>query len=210
MFVIGLTGSIGMGKSATGRMFAARGAPVHDADAEVHRLYRGEAAGPIGEAFPGTVSNGSVDRDALSRVVLGDETAMRRLEAIVHPLVRAASAAFLDSAFAEDRAFAVCEVPLLMETGGDSRVDAVVLVSAPSSVQRERVLARSGMTAERFARILSRQMSDAEKRRRAHFVVDTSDGFEYAEKQVDDILRALAGCPGAAYARAKRARGRRA
>jgi len=205
MFLIGLTGSIGMGKSATGKMFAARGVPVHDADAEVHRLYETDAVPLIGEAFPGTVIDGRVDRSELSKAVLGDDAAMKRLESIVHPLVRAADIAFLDRADAEGRAFAVAEVPLLFETGGDVRADAVVLASAPADVQRERVLARPDMTEEKFASILARQMSDAEKRRLAHFVVDTSRGFAAAEKQVDDILRALAGCPGAAYARRKRA-----
>lgn len=205
MFLIGLTGSIGMGKSATGRMFAARGAPVHDADAEVHRLYETDAVPLIGAAFPGTVVDGRVDRDELSKAVLGDDQAMKKLEKIVHPLVRAADLAFLDRACAQGRAFAVAEVPLLFETGGDARADAVVLATAPADVQRARVLARPGMTAEKFESILARQMPDAEKRRRAHFIVDTSQGFEAAEKQVDDILRALAGCPGAAYARRKRA-----
>jgi dephospho-CoA kinase len=204
MFLIGLTGSIGMGKSATGRMFAARGAPVHDADAEVHRLYQTEAVPLIEEAFPGTVAGGQVDRNELSKAVLNDDEAMKRLEKIVHPLVRAADLAFLDRAFAAGRRFAVAEVPLLFETGGDVRADAVVLVSAAPEIQRERVLARPGMTAEKFEAIVGRQMPDREKRRRAHFIVDTGHGFDHAEKQVDDILRALAGCPGAAYARQRR------
>lgn len=200
MFLIGLTGSIGMGKSATARMFAQRGVAVHDADAEVHRLYRTDAVPLIEAAFPGTVTDGAVDREKLGAAVLGDDKAMKRLEKIVHPLVRAADLAFLDRAKAEGRAFAVAEIPLLFETGGDRRADAVVLASAPAEIQRERVLARPGMTAEKFASILARQMPDAEKRRRSHFIVDTSRGFETAQKQVDDILRALAGRPGAAYA----------
>ena len=204
MFIIGLTGSIGMGKSATGRMFAARGAPVHDADAEVHRLYANEAVGPIGDVFPDAIVDGRVDRDRLSKLVLGDEQAIKRLEKIVHPLVQARETAFLDTAFAEGRRFAVAEVPLLLEVGGDARVDAVVLASAPAAVQRERVLKRGGMSAEKFEKILARQMPDAEKRRRAHFVVDTSRGFAFAEKQVDDIMRALAASSGAAYARRRR------
>lgn len=204
MFIIGLTGSIGMGKSATGRMFAARGAPVHDADAEVHRLYANEAVGPIGDVFPDAIVDGRVDRDRLSKLVLGDDQAIKRLEKIVHPLVQARETAFLDTAFAEGRRFAVAEVPLLLEVGGDARVDAVVLASAPAEVQRERVLKRGGMSAEKFEKILARQMPDAEKRRRAHFVVDTSRGFGFAEKQVDDIMRALAASPGAAYARRRR------
>jgi len=205
MLLIGLTGSIGMGKSATGRMFAARGVPVHDADAEVHRLYENEAVAPIGEAFPDAIVDGRVDRVQLSKSVLGDDAAMKRLEGIVHPLVQAGELAFLEKSFAEGRTAAVVEVPLLLEFGGDRRVDAVVVASAPANVQRERVLDRGGMSAEKFEQILGRQMPDAEKRRRAHFIVDTSHGFEFAEKQVDDILRALAGCPGAAYARRSRA-----
>jgi dephospho-CoA kinase len=200
MFVIGLTGSIGMGKSATGRMFAARGAPVHDADAEVHRLYSNEAVAPIGEAFPDAIVDGRVDRDRLSKAVLGDDAAIRRLEKIVHPLVQAQELAFLDKAFSEGRSVTVVEVPLLLEVGGDARVDAVVVASAPAEIQRQRVLERGGMSAEKFEKILARQIPDAEKRKRAHFVVDTSGGFDFAEKQVDDILRALAGCPGSAYA----------
>ncbi len=205
MYVIGLTGSIGMGKSATGRMFAARGAPVHDADAEVHRLYADEAVGPIGAVFPEAIVGGRVDRDRLSKRVLGDAEAIGRLERIVHPMVQARELAFLDKAFAEGRQFAVVEVPLLLEVGGDARVDAVVLASAPAEVQRARVLERGGMSPEKFEQILARQIPDAEKRRRAHFVVDTSRGFAFAEKQVDDVLRALAGCPGSAYARRSRA-----
>jgi dephospho-CoA kinase len=208
MFLIGLTGSIGMGKSATGRMFATRGAPVHDADAEVHRLYAGEAIAAVGAAFPDAVVDGRIDRDRLSKAVLGDEAAMRRLEAIVHPLVRTAEIAFLDRAFAERRSFAVAEVPLLLEVGGETRVDAVVLASAPAAVQRERVLAREGMRPEKFEQILARQIPDAEKRARAHFVVDTGCGFAFAEKQVDDVLRALAGCPGTAYSRRRLELGR--
>ena len=200
MFLIGLTGSIGMGKSATARMFALRGTAVHDADAEVHRLYRTDAVTLIEAAFPGTVIDGAVDREKLGAAVLGDDKAMKRLEAIVHPLVRAADLAFLDRAKAEGRAFAVAEIPLLFETGGDRRADAVVLASAPADIQRERVLARPGMTDGKFESILARQMPDAEKRRRSHFIVDTGRGFDAAQKQVDDILRALAGRPGAAYA----------
>ncbi len=204
MFLIGLTGSIGMGKSATGRMFAARGVPVHDADAEVHRLYENDAVGPLGDAFPNVIVAGKVDRDRLSKAVLGDDRAMKRLESIVHPLVRAGERAFLDIAFADGRMAVAVEVPLLLEFGGDARVDAVVLASAPADVQRDRVLKRGGMSGEKFDQILARQIPDAEKRSRSHFIVDTSRGFAFAEKQVDDILRALAGCPGSAYARRSR------
>ncbi len=205
MFLIGLTGSIGMGKSATGRMFAARGVPVHDADAEVHRLYENEAVAPLKEAFPGAIVDGRVDRVRLSQAVLGDDRAMKHLESIVHPLVRAGEKAFLDKAFSQGRMAAAVEVPLLLEVSGDARVDAVVLASAPAEVQRDRVLKRGGMSTEKFEQILARQIPDAEKRRRSHFVVDTSRGFAFAEKQVDDILRALAGCQGTAYARRNQA-----
>ncbi len=201
MFVIGLTGSIGMGKSSTGRMFAARGVRVHDADAEVHKLYRAEAVEPIANAFPEAVVDGAVDRERLSGLVIGDPEALRRLEAIVHPLVRARERDFLDSAFAAGCRQVVLEVPLLIETGGDRRVDAVVVTSAPEDMQRRRVLERGGMSAEKLDSILARQVPDAEKRRRAHFIVDTSRDFGFAEKQVDDILRAIAGCPGSAYRR---------
>lgn len=201
MFMLGLTGSIGMGKSATARMFAARGIAVHDADAEVHRLYETDAVPLIGEAFPGTVVDGRVDRERLSKAVLNDSSAMKRLEKIVHPLVRAADLKFIEAARASGRTMVAAEIPLLFETGGNRRVDAVIVASAPADIQRARVLARPGMSEEKFNSILARQMPDIEKRRRAHFIVDTSRGFDAAEKQVDDIVRALVGCTGAAYSR---------
>ena len=195
-FVLGLTGSIGMGKSTTASMFRALGIPVHDADAAVHALYRGRAAGPIEAAFPGTVQGGIVDRARLGPVVLADPDAMRRLEGIVHPLVRQEEEAFLASARARRARLAVLDVPLLFETGRAGRADATLVVTADAAVQRARVLSRPGMTTQTLDTILARQMPDAEKRRRAHFVVDTGRGLARAEAQVRDILRALAGRPG--------------
>jgi dephospho-CoA kinase len=191
MLVLGLTGSIGMGKSAVAAMFAARGVPVFDADAEVHRLYAGEAAPLVEAAFPGTVVEGQVDRARLAGNLAGDAERFRRLEAIVHPLVRRAEVRFLAGARANGCAAAVLEIPLLFETGLDRLVDAVVVVSAPADVQRARVLARPGITAERLDMLLARQLPDAEKRARADFVVDTSTSLADSEAQVDAILAAL-------------------
>jgi dephospho-CoA kinase len=193
-FVLGLTGSIGMGKSATAGIFRRLGVPVHDADAAVHRLYGGRAAPLVEKAFPGTVIDGAVDRGRLGAAVLGDPARMRELEAIVHPLVREEEEAFLERAALA--AIAVLDIPLLFETGGEARCDAVLVVTAPASVQRERVLARPGMSEEKFQSILSKQMPDAEKRARAHFLVDTSRGFISAEAQVRSVLACLAGRPG--------------
>ncbi|MGO4287763.1 dephospho-CoA kinase [Bosea sp. TAB14] len=195
-FVLGLTGSIGMGKSTTAGLFVKQGVPLHDADAAVHRLHRGRAVAPIAAAFPGTVVDGVVDRARLGAAVLGKPEALKRLEAIIHPLVREEEEAFLARCRAEGAGLAVIDVPLLLETGGEGRCDAVLVVTAPAEVQRERVLSRSGMTAEKFAAILSRQMPDAEKRRHAHFLVDTSRGLMAAERQVRSILTALAARPG--------------
>ena len=195
-FVLGLTGSIGMGKSTTAQLFVQRGVPLHDADAAVHRLHRGRAAAPIEAAFPGTVIDGAVDRAKLGAAVLGKPEALRRLEAIIHPLVREEEEAFLANCRREGAELAIIDVPLLLETGGEARCDAVLVVTAPAEIQRQRVLARPGMTAEKLDAILSRQMPDAEKRRRAHFLVDTSRGLVAAERQVGSILKALAGRPG--------------
>jgi dephospho-CoA kinase len=195
-FLLGLTGSIGMGKSATAIMFRELGVPVHDADTAVHDLYSGRAAPLIEEAFPGTVVDGVVDRSRLSERVVGRPHAMRRLEAVVHPLVREEETAFLRRAAADRRALVVLDVPLLFETGGERRCDAALVVTASSDVQQERVLARPGMTAEKFAAIRAKQMPDHEKRRRAHFIVDTAHGFPRAKAAVSDIVRALAGRPG--------------
>lgn len=196
MFILGLTGSIGMGKSTAAGMFRECGVPVHDSDAAVHRLYAGRAAPLIEAAFPGVVRDGVVDRARLGERVIGQPDAMRRLEAIVHPLVREEEERFRAAASASRAALAVLDIPLLFETGGDGRVDAVAVVSAPAEMQRARVLARPGMTAERFAAILAKQMPDAEKRRRAHFIVDSSRDFASARRQVGDIVRALAGAQG--------------
>ena len=200
-FVLGLTGSIGMGKSATAAMFRALGVPVHDADAVVHALYRGAAAPLIAKAFPGTVADGVVDRSALGQEVLGHPERLKELEAIVHPLVRAERDGFLTAAVAARAPVAVIDIPLLFETGGERDCDAVLVVTATREVQRARVLARAGMTEEKFAAIAAKQMPDAEKRRKAHFLVDTGRGFAAAERQVGDILRALAGRPGRVLAR---------
>ena len=192
MIVLGLTGSIGMGKSTTAAMFADAGLPVHDADATVHRLYSGTAAPLIEAEFPGTARNGTVDRAKLSEKVLGDRKALARLEAIVHPLVRQAEREFLRQA-AENRAAAVVlDIPLLFEIGGEARVDAVVVVTADADIQAKRVLSRAGMTEERFEQILARQMPDAEKRRRAHFLINSGCGFEPARRQVSGVCRVLA------------------
>ena len=192
MIRIGLTGSIGMGKSTTAKMFAAEGVPVHDADATVHALYSGRAAPLIEAAFPGTVSDGKVDRTLLSPHVLGKPEAMKKLEAIVHPLVREEEQLFLQRARADHRRIVMLDIPLLFETGGEARVDVVVVVTADADVQRDRVLARPGMSEDRFEAILAKQMPDAEKRRRAHFLVDTGKGVEPAKRQVQAILKALA------------------
>jgi dephospho-CoA kinase len=195
MFILGLTGSLGMGKSTTARFFAEEGVPVHDADAVVHRLYDGEAAAAIEAAFPGTTVGGRVDRDKLAARVLGDAAALKRLEAIVHPLVHEAERHLLAEARARGEKVAVLDIPLLFETGGEKRVDAVVVVSAPPEVQRSRVLQRPGMSVEKLDAILAKQMPDEEKRRRADFVVDTSRGLEPARAQVRAILDAVATMP---------------
>lgn len=193
MWVLGLTGSIGMGKSATARMFRALGVPVHDSDATVHALYRGSAVEPVEAAFPGVTRDGVIDRTALGARVLGNPDALKQLEAIVHPLVREAERAFLVTARESGARLAVLDIPLLFETGGERRVHAVAVVSAPKAVQRGRVLGREGMTEEKFETILAKQMPDDEKRRRAHFIIDTGRGFAAAEHQVEGIVRALSG-----------------
>ena len=191
MIKLGLTGSIGMGKSATAQMFRNAGVPVHDSDAEVHRLYAGEAAPLIEAAFPGTVKDGVVDRAALGARVLGDDAAMKRLEAIIHPLVRQATVDFVQKAERSGHALAVLDVPLLFEVGRDRDCDAVVVVSADPAVQRERVLARPGMTDEKFQAILARQIPDSEKRRRADYVIDTGQGFDAACRAVEGLIKTL-------------------
>jgi dephospho-CoA kinase len=195
MFILGLTGSLGMGKSTTAGFFAEAGVPVHDADAVVHRLYEGEAAAAIEAAFPGTTTAGKVDRDKLAARVIDRPEALRRLEAIVHPLVREAEARFLTDARARGAEVVVLDIPLLLETASDQRVDAIVVVSAPGDIQRQRVLERPGMTPDKLDALLARQMADSEKRRHADFVVDTSRGFEAARARVKEILRAIATMP---------------
>jgi dephospho-CoA kinase len=195
MFVLGLTGSIGMGKSTTARFFADAGVPVHDADATVHRLYEGEAAPAIEAAFPGTTVDGKVDRGRLAVQVVGDTAALQRLESIVHPLVRAEEIRFLEEAERAGAPVVVLDIPLLFETKGDERVDAVVTVSAPSEIQRARLLERPDLTDEKLESLIANQLPDSEKRRRADFIVDTSKGFDAARAQVADILRQVATMP---------------
>jgi dephospho-CoA kinase len=194
-FILGLTGSIGMGKTTAAQHFRRMGVPVFDADRAVARLYSAEAAPLIEKAFPGTVRDGTVDRDLLATAVFADRSAIRSLEAIVHPLVRSAQHGFLHEAAARGSRLAVLDIPLLLETEGESRCDAVLVVSAPSALQRQRVLARPGMTEERLDAILQRQMPDEDKRRRAHFVIDTSHSHAMARRQVEAVIRALAGRP---------------
>lgn len=190
MIVLGLTGSIGMGKTTTTAMFAEAGALVWNADDAVHRLYSngGAAVAPIGEAFPGVVVDGVVDRVRLAEALGRDDEAFRRLEAIVHPLVAKGRVEDLAAARARGVKLAVLDIPLLFETGGDADVDAVVVVTAPAKVQAARVLARPGMTTNRFEAILARQLPDAEKRRRADFVIDTGEGLEATRARVDEIV----------------------
>lgn len=193
MLLVGLTGSIGMGKSETARMFAALGVPVYDADAAVHALYDvgGAAVGPIAEAFPGSVIGGRVDRPALGAMTLGDTAAIKRLEAIIHPLVGKSQIDFLHAAEKAGARIVVLDIPLLFETGGETRVDAVVVVSAPADVQRARVLARPGMSEEKFEQILKRQTVDAIKRSKAHYVIDTHIGLDHARERVAYVLEDL-------------------
>lgn len=191
MIAIGLTGSIGMGKTTTAKLFEAEGVPVADSDAIVHALYAGKAAPLIEAAFPGTVDNGIVDRAKLSTHVIGKPDAMKRLEDIIHPLVRQSQDEFLSQAKASGAKFAVLDIPLLFETHAENRVDKIVVVTTPADVQRIRVLARPGMTVEKFEAILARQTPDAEKRKRADFVIDTSFGLEAARQSVKTILTSL-------------------
>ena len=193
MIKLGLTGSIGMGKSTTAKIFAAAGVPCHDADAAVHALYAGRAIPLIEGAFPGCVLGGKVDRNLLGARVIGKPDEMKRLEAIIHPLVREEEQEFLQKAKAEGRRVVVLDIPLLFETGGDKRVHASVVVTASEEIQRQRVLSRPGMTEERFQAIVAKQMADFEKRRRAHFLIDTGHGLVSAERSVEAILRAVAG-----------------
>ncbi len=198
MLLIGLTGSIGMGKTATAKLFAEAGVPVYDADAAVHALYApgGAAVAPIGEAFAGTVRDGAVDRAALGAAVLGQPDELRKLESIIHPLVGAVQRAWLEEQDAAGAARVVLDIPLLFETGGNARVDVIVVVSAPADVQRRRVLERDGMTEDKLDAILAKQLPDAEKRSMADFIVETDQGFDHARRQVTAILRQLDGREG--------------
>jgi dephospho-CoA kinase len=198
MLLIGLTGSIGMGKSETAKMFRALGVPVYDADAAVHKLYDkgGKAVEPIREAFPSAVVDDAVDRKALSRAVLGLPDEMKKLEAIVHPLVGEAQIEFLKENMAAGHEMAVLDIPLLYETGGETRVDVVVVVSAPYDIQKTRVLARPDMDEAKFAAIHAKQTPDAEKRRRADFIVESDKGLDHAREQVSAIVDALKGREG--------------
>jgi dephospho-CoA kinase len=194
-FVLCLTGSLGMGKSTAAKFFAEAGVPVHDSDAVVHALYEGEAVPAIERAFPGATASGKVDRAKLAAMVLGDAAALAQLETIVHPMVAASRDAFLAQAQARGAPVVVLDVPLLFETAGERHCDAAVVVSAPAEVQRRRAFERPGMTEEKFAGLLAKQTPDAEKRRRADFIVDSSQGFGHARAQVRDILRAVAKMP---------------
>src|SRR6195256_180712 len=195
MFILGLTGSLGMGKSTTARFFIEEGVPVHDADAVVHRLYEGEAVAAIEAAFPGTTAGGKVDRNRLSAQVVHDPDALRRLEGIVHPMLGASRQKFLHDAERSGAPVVVVDVPLLYETGGEKRVDAVVVVTTTPEIQRERILARDNMTGEKLDAILGRQLPDAEKRKRADFVVDTSHGLDPVRLRIRDILEQAAKMP---------------
>lgn len=196
MIVVGLTGSIAMGKSTVAAMFAEFGVPIFDADGAVRAFYAGEGARSVEAAFPGVTVSGQVDRERLGAHVLGDADALRRLEGLVHPAVGHARVQFVERAAAEGRRLAIVDVPLLLETGGDSNVDLVVVVSAPGSVQRARALAREGMTEAKLEAVLSRQASDVEKRRRAHFVVDTRGSLDQTRAIVAQFMRATAALVG--------------
>jgi dephospho-CoA kinase len=191
MIRVGLTGSIGMGKSTTAALFADAGIPVNDADAAVHELYRGEAVAPVEQAFPGTVVNGEIDRQALARQLASQPDRFKELEAIVHPLVRRREQQFLERQKAAGAEIVLLDIPLLFESGAEDRVDTIVVVSCDPQIQRQRVLARPGMTEQKFDMILSRQVPDAIKRARADFVVDTGQGMEVARKRVNAVIQAI-------------------
>jgi len=195
MIILGLTGSIGMGKSTTAKLFEEAGVPVYDADAAVHKIYEGEAAAAIEAAFPGTTAEGRVDRNKLSAKVVHDPAAMKRLEQIVHPMLGASRQKFLHHAEQFGAPVAVVDIPLLFETGGEKRVDAVVVVTTTPEIQRQRILERDNMTGEKLEAILARQLPDAEKRKRADFVVDTSHGHDPVRARIRDILDQAAKMP---------------
>lgn len=191
MIILGLTGSIGMGKSTTANMFRNFGIPIHDADAAVHDLYAGAAVPLVETAFPGTIRDGVVDRNLLGQQVVGKPAAMKQLESIIHPLVAKARDQFIENAKAEGAWLVVLDVPLLFETGGEKHCDHVVVVTADQSEQRRRVLSRENMSAEKFEKILASQIPDSEKRKRADFIIDTSHGIEDAKEQVRKLLDKL-------------------
>jgi len=201
MLVIGLTGSIGMGKSTAAARFRELGIAVCDADAEVHKLYEGKAVAPIEAAFPGSTANGKVDRQKLGQALIADPSRFARLETIVHPMVKEAERQFLRAEAARGASMAVLEIPLLLEGGGHGRVDVVVVVSAPPEMQRQRVLARPGMSLEKLEQILARQLHDSEKRARADFIVDTGGSIAESAAQVDKIVESLQGRRGEVYAK---------
>jgi dephospho-CoA kinase len=194
-FVLCLTGSLGMGKSTAAKFFAEAGVPVHDSDATVHALYAGEAVPLVERAFPGSTTDGTIDRGKLAAMVINNAEALRRLEAIVHPLVSASREKFLADAQARGAAIVVFDIPLLFETGAHGDCDAVVVVSAPSEIQRQRAFERPGMTDEKFLALLAKQMPDAEKRGRADFIVDSSQDFDHTRAQIRDILERVAKMP---------------
>jgi dephospho-CoA kinase len=202
MLIVGLTGSICMGKSTVAARFLSHGIAVCDADAEVHKLYEGPAVAAIEAAFPGTTQAGRVDRQRLAQALIANPEGFKRLEAIVHPLVFAAERAFLHAEAAKGAAVAVLEIPLLLETGGEARVDVVVVCSAPADMQRARVLQRPNMTLAKLEQVVARQMPDAEKRARADFIVDTGGTLAETAAQVDNIVESLRGRDGSAFARA--------
>lgn len=191
MIILGLTGSIGMGKSTTANMFRELGVPVHDADATVHDLYEGELVSPLEAEFPGVTKNGVIDRAILSKYVVGNEAAMKKLEALVHPAVQQREKAFLSQAKQEGAPIVVLDNPLLFEMGRSERVDKILVVTAPPNIQRDRVLARPDMTEDKFEQILARQMPDSEKRERSDFIVDTSLGMDAAKEAVLKIIAQL-------------------
>lgn len=195
MLLLGLTGSIGMGKSTTAKLFEEAGVPVYDADATVHRIYEGEAVPVMEAAFPGSTVNGKVDRQKLSAMVVNNAEAMKRLEGVVHPMLRSHQQKFLTDAEEAGAPVAVLDVPLLFETGGEKRVDAVVVVTTAPEIQRERILARDNMTPEKLDAILARQLPDAEKRKRADFVVDTSNGLDPVRVRIREILDEIVKMP---------------
>jgi dephospho-CoA kinase len=199
VLILGLTGSIGMGKSTIADFFRAAGVPVHDSDRAVHALYRGEAVPLVETAFPGTIAGGTVDRGLLAQQVLGNPAALRRLEAIIHPLVQRDREAFITAAAGRSQPIVVLDIPLLFEIGAEASVDAIVVATAPETVQKSRVLTRPGMTETKFAAIVAKQIPDSEKRRRAHFRIDTSRDYAATAAQVADVLRAASAMQGRVF-----------